>query len=92
MNAYFSVLLLFQASPVVEPSPEENIVEIIEEKPDPVTGEFAVDSYTQSNANAGARPFKTERIAAEFGRTGGNPRVYVPAEGLLKESKVVVEF
>jgi len=75
MNAYFSVLLFFQASPMVEPSTEENIVEIVEEKPDPVTGEFAVDLYTQSNANAGARPFKSESTAEDFGGKAGIRRI-----------------
>ena len=75
MNAYFSVLLFFQSAPMVEPSTEENIIEIIEEKPDPVTGEFAVDPYTQSNANAGARPFKADGTAEDFGGKAGIRRI-----------------
>ena len=58
MNPIFISLLLLQAIPEVEGESTElsEQIEIIEEKPDPVTGEFAVDPYPQTNENAGAKP------------------------------------
>ncbi|MEM7667340.1 MAG: group 1 truncated hemoglobin [Pseudomonadota bacterium] len=38
---------------------------------DPETGEFPVDPYDQSNANAGADPFEGEKLAAAFGGREG---------------------
>ncbi len=38
---------------------------------DPETGEFPVDPYDQSNANAGADPFEDEKLAAAFGGREG---------------------
>lgn len=77
MNEIFLVLAMLQTSPVAElPAPvEENDivaeVEMAEEKPDPVTGEFAVDPYEQSNDNAGAKPFGSPSMANQFGGQSG---------------------
>ncbi len=38
---------------------------------DPVTGELPVDPYQQDNANAGATPFKGDRMALAFGGKEG---------------------
>ena len=46
-----------------------------EEVRDPVTGEFPVDPYEQSNANAGADPFTGERLARAFGGREGIERI-----------------
>ena len=46
-----------------------------EEVRDPVTGEFPVDPYEQSNANAGADPFTGERLAMAFGGREGIERI-----------------
>lgn len=44
----------------------------VEEKVrDPETGEFPVDQYTQSNANAGATPYDSEALVADFGGRDG---------------------
>ena len=40
---------------------------IEEEQRDPATGEFPVDPYRQSNANAGATPVGGARLADQFG-------------------------
>ncbi|OYW16429.1 MAG: group 1 truncated hemoglobin [Novosphingobium sp. 12-64-8] len=42
---------------------------------DPVTGEIPVDPYAQSNANAGAQPFKGDGMARAFGGQPGIRRV-----------------
>jgi hemoglobin len=42
---------------------------------DPATGEYPVAPYTQSNANAGARPFSGKDIAAAFGGQQGIRRI-----------------
>ena len=34
---------------------------------DPATGEFPVDPYTMSNANAGAAPYDSARLVKAFG-------------------------
>jgi hemoglobin len=67
MNTGFALLLLLQAAPDAEIAEVPTEIEIVEEKPDPVTGEFAVDPYTQTNDNAGAKPFATTNISAQFG-------------------------
>ena len=42
---------------------------------DPATGEFPVDPYAQSNANAGARPFSGDAMARAFGGQEGIHRI-----------------
>lgn len=42
---------------------------------DPVTGEMPVDPYTQSTANAGAKPFSGEALARAFGGQNGIRRI-----------------
>ena len=77
MNEILLALVMVQASPELDlPTPLEEAdvvadVEIAEEKPDPVTGEFAVDPYVQSNENAGARPFGSPSMANQFGGQAG---------------------
>lgn len=44
-------------------------------EPDPVTGEFPVDPYPQSNGNAGAPPYDSARLAADFGGQDGIRRI-----------------
>jgi hemoglobin len=42
---------------------------------DPVTGEFPVDPYAPSNANAGAAPYDNARLAEAFGGRDGIRRI-----------------
>lgn len=42
---------------------------------DPVTGELPVETYEQSNANAGAAPYASARLAADFGGREGIARI-----------------
>jgi len=73
MNPIFMSLLLLQATPEAEGETVElsEQIEIIEEKPDPVTGEFAVDPYPQTNDNAGAKPFSDNNMPTQFGGQDG---------------------
>lgn len=75
MDALFFALLIAQAAPAAETAMEPNEFEMVEEKPDPVTGEFAVDAYVQSNANAGSRPFDTSDMARHFGGKTGIKKI-----------------
>lgn len=61
-------------------APDENVdwdevFGVEEEARDPVTGEFPVDPYVQSNTNAGAVPFTGEAMANAFGGQEGIRRV-----------------
>lgn len=48
----------------------------VEEKVrDPATGEFPVDPYAQSNANAGAKPYDSARLVGDFGGREGIRRI-----------------
>ena len=49
----------------------QELPELREPVRDPVTGEFPVDDYIPDNANAGATPFKGDRMAAAFGGRKG---------------------
>ena len=62
---------MMQASTETGISAPVEEIEIVEEKPDPVTGEFPVDPYIQSDSNAGAKPFTTSSMAAHFGGQPG---------------------
>lgn len=42
---------------------------------DPKTGEFPVDPYVPSNANAGATPYDSARLVADFGGREGIRRI-----------------
>ena len=42
---------------------------------DPVTGELPVDPYEQSNANAGAAPYNSTALVADFGGREGIRRI-----------------
>ncbi|ANK14364.1 globin [Erythrobacter neustonensis] len=42
---------------------------------DPVTGEIPAEPYAQSNANAGANPYESARLAASFGGREGIARI-----------------
>lgn len=44
---------------------------------DPVTGEFPVDPYEQSNTNAGAKPYESAGLARDFGGREGIVRIAV---------------
>lgn len=77
MNEIFLILAMLQTSPELEIAARVDETEVAaeanipEEKPDPVTGEFAVDPYVQNNENAGARPFAASAMANQFGGQSG---------------------
>ncbi len=71
---------LFLVQDPVAPATQEPVdwakaLGIEEEKRDPVTGEFPVEPYAQSNANAGAAPVRSDDLAADFGGQVGIQRM-----------------
>ena len=71
MKEILLALALVQATAEANPPVPVEEIQIVEEMPDPVTGEFAVDPYAQSNANAGANPFFSPTMADQFGGKSG---------------------
>ncbi len=71
MNEILLAFALLQTTAEAGPPVPVEEMQIVEEKPDPVTGEFAVDPYAPSNANAGADPFPTTAMADQFGGQSG---------------------
>lgn len=69
-----AVLLLLQQAPseAVDWDKEFGVEERVR---DPDTGEFPVDPYEQSNANAGAKPFEGVSMAEVFGGKEGIRRI-----------------
>ncbi|GGC31462.1 hypothetical protein GCM10011371_18580 [Novosphingobium marinum] len=77
------------AALLMQQVPEENVdwdkeFGVEERVRDPETGEFPVDPYTQSNDNAGAKPFSSDSLAREFGEQEGIRRI---ADRLVEVSK-----
>ncbi len=64
-----ALLLMQQAAPEDIDWDEAFGVEQVEA--DPVTGELPVDAYVVTNANAGADPFSSDRMAQAFGGQEG---------------------
>lgn len=71
MNEILLALAMLQATAETEPPAPVEEMQVVDEKPDPVTGEFAVNPYDQSNANAGAEPFSSPAMADQFGGQSG---------------------
>jgi len=78
MPIILPLLLLLQdpaASATQQPVDWAKALGIEEEKRDPITGEFPVDPYAQSNANAGAAPVRSDTLAHDFGGQPGIRRM-----------------
>lgn len=65
---------------IMQQAPAENVdwdaeFGVEEEVRDPETGEFPVEPYVQDNANAGAEPYNSTRLAAAFGGREGIQRI-----------------
>lgn len=75
--SFLLLLLAAQASPVAaDPAVDWDKEFGIEQKVrDPATGEFPVDPYAKSNANAGARQFAGTEMADAFGGKEGVRRI-----------------
>ena len=65
-----AILMILQQAPAedIDWDAEFGVEEV---ERDPVTGELPVDPYVQDNANAGAEPFDSARLAAAFGGRAG---------------------
>ena len=75
-TATAAVLLLLQQTPAegVDWNAEFGVEEKVR---DPETGEFPVDPYAPSNANAGATPYDSAGLVAAFGGREGIRRIAV---------------
>jgi hemoglobin len=65
---------------LMQQAPAENVdwdaeFGVEEEVRDPETGELPVDPYVEDNANAGANPYRSTRLAAAFGGREGIQRI-----------------
>lgn len=71
-----AVLMLLQQAPAegIDWDAEFGVEEKVR---DPETGEFPVDPYAQSNANAGATPYDSTALVADFGGREGIRRIAV---------------
>ena len=69
-----AMLLMFQQAPAetVDWDQEFGVEKRVR---DPATGEYPVDPYVQSNANAGAKPFTGSAMATAFGGKDGIRRI-----------------
>ena len=76
MYTILLALATVQDSPEPEPDIDWDAEFGVEEQVrDPDTGEFPVEPYVESNANAGADPFENGRMARAFGGQGGIRRI-----------------
>jgi len=74
----FALLLLLAsqaATPPESPVDWDKEFGVAQKQRDPATGEFPVDPYAQSDANAGARPFAGAAMASTFGGQDGIRRI-----------------
>lgn len=69
-----AVLLLAQQAPAedIDWNAEFGVKERVR---DPETGEFPVEPYVEDNANAGAAPYSSDRLATAFGGREGIERI-----------------
>lgn len=70
MTATATVLMVLQQAPA-EGTDWDAEFGVEEKVRDPETGELPVDPYTQSNANAGATPYDSAALVADFGGREG---------------------
>lgn len=69
-----AILLLLQQAPAENIDWDEEFG-VEEQVRDPATGEFPVEPYVEDNANAGADPYSSTRLAAAFGGREGIQRI-----------------
>lgn len=69
-----AVLMLLQQAPAEGTDWDAEFGVEVKQR-DPVTGELPVDPYEQSNANAGAAPYASDMLIADFGGREGIARI-----------------
>ena len=69
-----AVLMLLQQAPAESTDWDAEFGVEVKQR-DPVTGELPVDPYPQSNANAGATPYASAALVADFGGREGIARI-----------------
>jgi hemoglobin len=76
MTASAAVLIMLQQAPA-EGTDWDAEFGVEERVRDPETGELPVDPYAQSNANAGATPYDSAALVADFGGREGIRRIAI---------------
>lgn len=71
-----ALLMMLQQAPA-EDTDWDAVFGVEQKVRDPETGEFPVDPYPQSNANAGATPYDSARLIADFGGREGIRRIAI---------------
>ena len=86
-----AVLLVAQQAPAegIDWNAEFGIEEPVR---DPETGEFPVDPYVEDNANAGAAPYSSNRLAAAFGGREGIARIAARTIDLAEADPRIAEI
>lgn len=74
LTATATALMLLQQAPAERTDWDAEFGVEVKQR-DPVTGELPVDPYPQSNANAGAEPYGSTRLAEAFGGREGIIRI-----------------
>jgi hemoglobin len=74
MSTAATLLIVLQQAPAESTDWDAEFGVEVRER-DPVTGELPVDPYVQSNANAGAAPYDSAALVADFGGREGIARI-----------------
>lgn len=74
LTATTAALMMLQQVPAEDTDWDAEFGVEVRER-DPVTGEFPVDPYEMSNANAGAAPYDSARLVKAFGGRVGIGRI-----------------
>ncbi len=69
-----AALMVLQQVPPQDPDWDAEFGVEVKQR-DPITGELPVDPYEQSNANAGAQPYSSGKLSADFGGREGIARI-----------------
>jgi hemoglobin len=91
MTASAAVLMVLQQAPA-EGTDWDAEFGVEERVRDPETGELPVDPYTQSNANAGATPYSSAALVADFGGREGIRRIAIRTVELSEADPRIAEI
>ena len=86
-----ALLMLMQQAPA-EGTDWDAEFGVEQKQREPVTGEFPVDPYEQSNANAGAAPYDNARLVAAFGGREGIRRIALRTVELSEADPRIAEI
>ena len=91
MTSAAAVLMVLQQAPAegIDWDAEFGVEEKVR---DPETGELPVDPYTQSDANAGAKPYDSAALVADFGGREGIRRIAIRTVDLSEADPRIAEI